>query len=185
MTMTHKKNNIILIGPMGAGKSSIGKRLAQRLKRPFYESDYQVEVKTGVDLSWVFDLEGEQGFRERETKVLRELVALEGIVLSTGGGTVEREVNRELLKDAGVIIYLKVDFDHQLERLKRSPVERPLLAKYDDPKEALHELSARREPHYSALADLEFETSQGSISEIVGNIIDAYKHYQGNNSLDE
>lgn len=173
--MKNKTDNLILIGPMGAGKSSIGKRLAQKLHRPFYETDHQIEVRTGVDLSWVFDLEGESGFRQRELDVLRQLCTLRGIVLSTGGGTVELRESRELIAQSGLVVYLQVDFERQLDRIRRSPVERPVLARYDSEQSALEELAGRRDPHYQALADMTFDTSQRAIADIVNDIIDAYK----------
>jgi shikimate kinase len=173
--MKNRIDNLILIGPMGAGKSSIGKRLAQKLQHPFYETDHQIEVCTGVDLSWVFDLEGEAGFRQRELDVLRQLCMLRGIVLSTGGGTIELQQSRELIAQSGLVVYLQVDFEHQLDRIRRSPVERPVLARYDNEQSALKELARRRDPHYQALADVTFDTSQRVIADIVNDIISAYR----------
>src|SRR6185437_14541282 len=99
-----KTSNIFLIGPMGAGKSSVGKYLAQQLNMDFYDTDEEIETRTGVEIGWIFDLEGEEGFRRRETAIIKELIHLPKIVLATGGGSILEEENREMLRDHGTII---------------------------------------------------------------------------------
>ena len=105
--MVNQSNNIFLIGPMGAGKTTIGKKIASKTSRKFFDSDYEIKKTTGADIPLIFEIEGEAGFRERETKIISELVLLRNIVLSTGGGTILIQKNRELLTDNGIIIYLK------------------------------------------------------------------------------
>src|SRR5438270_798093 len=115
--MKAKNKNIFLVGPMGAGKSSVGKSLAKQLGLDFYDTDEEIEVRTGVDLAWIFDLEGEEGFRRREAAVVADLTKLSGVVLATGGGTVMTPENRTLLTARGAIVYLDVTLEHQHTRV--------------------------------------------------------------------
>jgi shikimate kinase len=144
--------NIVLVGPMGAGKSTVGRGLAALLQRPFLDSDHEIERRTGVDIPTIFEFEGEEGFRQRETEVLRELLAHEGIVLATGGGIVMRPENRELLK-AHFVIYLRVPVAEQHRRTRRSR-KRPLLNAAADPRQRLEELFRIRDPLYAEVASL-------------------------------
>ncbi|MDE5285678.1 MAG: shikimate kinase AroK, partial [Buchnera aphidicola] len=121
-----EKRNIFLIGPMGAGKSTIGRQLSQQLNIEFYDSDQEIEKRTGADINWVFDVEGESGFREREKKIINELTKKKGIVLATGGGTVKFREVRNILSSRGIVIYLKTTIEKQLLRTKRDK-KRPLL----------------------------------------------------------
>lgn len=150
--------NIFLIGSMGAGKSTLGRLLASTLKRPFYDSDKVIEERCGASIPWIFDLEGEEGFRVRETQVLDELTQLEGIVLSTGGGSVLMPENREYLKERGVVIFLRTTVEQQLLRTSKDH-NRPLL-KTDDPRTRLEELKEIRDPLYLATAHLVVDTDQ-------------------------
>jgi len=164
-------DNIFLIGLMGAGKTTIGRQLARRLGKEFKDSDSEVEQRTGVGIDVIFDIEGEQGFRRRETEVLRELVAtpkIHGIVLATGGGAVLAPENRQLLKENGFIIYLKSSAEHLADRL-RLDRRRPLLQS-GDKLAKIRDLMARREPVYEALADLVVETNERSIYLVVSEI---------------
>ena len=138
--------NIYLIGLMGAGKTTIGRHLAKSLKIPFYDSDKAIEENTGVDIPTIFEFEGEQGFRDREQKMIQQLTQLQGIVLATGGGAVLRQENRELLKNNGFIVYLQCSIDRIMERTRRDN-QRPLL-KTDNPKERLQLLLEQRESLY-------------------------------------
>ena len=113
------RNNIFLVGPMGAGKTSVGRYLAKQLNKDFYDSDQEIEKKTGVSLTWIFDIEGMDGFRQREMKAIDELSSLTNIVLSTGGGCVETPEVREFLRQRGTVIYMEVSLETQLNRLKR------------------------------------------------------------------
>ncbi len=171
--MDKATGNIFLIGLMGAGKTTIGRQLARRLGKEFKDSDSEVEQRTGVGIDVIFDIEGEQGFRRRETEVLRELVATHGIVLATGGGAVLAPENRQLLKENGFIIYLKASVEHLAGRL-RLDRHRPLLQS-GDKLAKIRDLMARREPVYEALADLVVETNESSIHRVVGEISNKIK----------
>ena len=162
-------NNIILIGPMGSGKSTIGQILASRLDRDFYDSDHYIEQKTGVDIPRIFDIEGEEGFRMRETKALKELTAKRNMVLATGGGAVIREENRQLLKASGFIIFLDTSVNQQLQRLKHDK-KRPLL-QTENPRERLEALLQERRPIYFDLADLAVKTDKRAARRLAADII--------------
>ena len=126
--------NIVLVGPMGAGKSTVGRGLALLLRRGFLDSDQEIEKRTGVDIPTIFEFEGEEGFRRRETEMLRELLARENVVLATGGGIVMRPENRKLLKEH-CVLYLRVPVAEQYRRTRKSR-RRPLLNASDDPANA-------------------------------------------------
>jgi shikimate kinase len=139
-------NKIALVGPMGAGKSTIGRLLANYLQMPFSDSDHVVEEKSGADIPWIFDVEGEEGFRDRETAALEDLLDEGHIVVATGGGIVLREKNRQLLKQADAVIYLKADTERLVQRTMKDK-KRPLL-QVDDPRQKILELLAQRDPLY-------------------------------------
>lgn len=150
--------NIFLIGSMGAGKSTLGRLLASALKRPFYDSDRVIEERCGASIPWIFDLEGEEGFRLRETQVIDELTQEQGIVLSTGGGSVLKEENRQFLKERGVVIFLRTTVEQQLLRTSKDR-SRPLL-QTENPRARLEELKELRDPLYLATAHLIVDTDQ-------------------------
>jgi shikimate kinase len=164
-----RANNIILIGPMGSGKSTIGQLLANRLDREFCDSDLLIEERTGVDIPRIFDVEGEDGFRQRETKALEELTSRRDIVLATGGGAVIREENRQLLRNAGYVIFLDTSVDQQMERLKHDK-KRPLL-QTENPRERLEKLLQERRPLYLELANLHIRTDQKFARKVAAEII--------------
>jgi shikimate kinase len=169
----HPQQNIFIVGPMGAGKSSIGKALAKSLQRPFYDTDQVIEQRSGVEVAWIFDVEGEPGFREREKKIIAELSQEKGIVLSTGGGAVVEKDNRICLAARGIVIYLTLSMEAQLERMLYDR-KRPLVPKQDR-QQALEALREQREPLYEEIADLTFNTDSHSISKIVEQIMQALK----------
>ncbi len=150
--------NLILVGPMGAGKSTIGRLLAKELHLPFKDSDKEIEVRTGADIPWIFDVEGEQGFREREQAVIVDLCREDGLVLATGGGAILRQANREALRAGGRVVYLHTSVEQQLERTARDR-NRPLL-RTANPGQVLRELMAIRDPLYREIADVIIETDQ-------------------------
>lgn len=164
-----KHKNIFLIGPMGAGKSSVGKYLAHQLRMDFYDTDEEIEKKTGVEIGWIFDLEGEEGFRRRETAVIKELVQLPNIVLATGGGSILEAENREELTKNGVIIYLKVTLDFQQHRTINDS-RRPLL-RVKNRQEILEKLYHERAPLYDTIADYKIHTDNRSIKEVSEEIM--------------
>jgi shikimate kinase len=147
----HTGTSIFLIGPMGSGKSAVGKRLAARLRRLFYDSDREIERRTGVDVAFVFEKEGEEGFRRREHDVIAELTGVDGIVLATGGGAVLDPENRRHLAGRGYVIYLEASVDAQYART-RTAETRPLLAGSDG-RSRLEALIRVREPLYREIAD--------------------------------
>lgn len=150
--------SVFLVGPMGAGKSTIGRLLSQELKFEFHDSDKVIEERCGADIPWIFDREGEQGFRDRETSVIDELTQLSGIVLSTGGGAVIRPENRRYLGARGTVIYLCTSVEQQLARTARDR-NRPLL-QTADPEAVLRKLFSERDPLYREIADIIIETDQ-------------------------
>lgn len=161
--------NIFLIGPMGSGKTTIGRSLATKLVLEFIDSDEEIEHAAGADIPWIFDIEGEQGFRARERKVIAELTKKNNILLATGGGAIVDEVTRNNLKERGFIIYLHATVETQLRRTKRSN-NRPLL-KTDNPKARLAELFEQRDPLYRQVADLVIESGAYKVQAVVQKII--------------
>ncbi len=149
--------NIFLIGPMGAGKTSIGRRLAAALGMPFIDLDQAIEERSGASIALTFDIEGEAGFRRREREMLAELVERRGIVLSTGGGAVLDPINRDLLARHGFVIWLDAGVAAQLERLRHDR-KRPLIGS-GDRRATLEHLAAERNPMYAEIADLHIASS--------------------------
>ena len=166
-----EKRNIFLIGPMGAGKSTIGRQLAEKLHLDFYDSDAEIERRTGADISWVFDLEGEEGFRKREEAVIRDLTELQGIVLATGGGSVVSKEIRNRLSARGIVVYLETPLDKQVARTQRDK-RRPLLQTNEDPRVVLERLARERNPLYEEIADITVRTDEQSAKAVANQIID-------------
>jgi len=162
------QSNIILIGPMGAGKSSIGKRLAKKLNRKFYDCDKVLENRTGVAISTIFELEGEDGFRQRETKILEELVQLENYIIATGGGAVSHDANIHLINSHGITVYLKASVNSQIKRTRHDK-KRPLL-QTKDRHATLEKLAKQRNPIYEQLANITIDTDSQSISASIEEI---------------
>lgn len=148
--------NYILIGPMGAGKSTIGRLLAKELGLPFKDSDKEIEERTGASIPLIFDVEGEAGFRDREQAVITELCQEQGLVLATGGGAILRPENRQAMRQGAVVIYLHASVEHQLARTARDR-NRPLL-QTENPGQVLADLLAARDPFYREIATLIIET---------------------------
>ena len=144
-----EKRNIFLVGPMGAGKSTIGRHLADELHLEFFDSDQEIERRSGADITWIFDLEGEDGFRKREENVINDLTDKQGIVLATGGGSIMTKAVRNRLSARGIVVYLQTTIDKQVARTQRDK-RRPLLQK-DDPEKVLRELAEPKLCNYSYL----------------------------------
>ena len=161
--------NIFLVGPMGAGKSTVGRQLARALNRDFFDSDKEIEKRTGVSISWIFEMEGEEGFRVREQKVIDELSSLKDIVLATGGGAILAEENRRILRARGHVVYLSASIE-QLFRRTAKDKTRPLL-QTEDPKQQIADLLAKRDPLYTSVADVVLRTGEQSIQHAVTAII--------------
>ena len=153
--------NIFLIGLMGAGKTTIGRQLASELSLEFFDSDHEVEKRTGVTITHIFDIEGEAGFRKRETAMLDELTEKKGIVLATGGGAILKPENRQFLMSRGNTIYLYANIDTLLERTSKDR-NRPLL-QTEDPHAKLEELLDIRDPLYRETADIIIDTGKDSV----------------------
>ncbi|WP_298775573.1 shikimate kinase AroK [uncultured Shewanella sp.] len=165
-----EKRNIFLVGPMGAGKSTIGRHLAQMLHLEFHDSDQEIESRTGADIAWVFDVEGEDGFRVRETQVVADLTEKQGIVLATGGGSIQSKEIRNNLSARGIVVYLETTIDKQVARTQRDK-RRPLL-QVEDPREVLENLAAIRNPLYEEIADVIVKTDEQSAKVVANQIID-------------
>ncbi|HVY53403.1 MAG TPA: shikimate kinase [Gammaproteobacteria bacterium] len=158
---------------MAAGKSSIGRFLAKKTHKKFYDSDDEIEKKTGVNVRWIFDLEGEAGFRLRETAMIAELVKHSNIVLATGGGAIVEAENRKLLTKNGIVIYLKVSVESQLKRLEQDE-KRPLLD-VPDRHDVLTNLLVEREVLYRKIANFTVETDNRSIASVAEEILNALR----------
>ncbi|WP_407276226.1 shikimate kinase AroK [Halothiobacillus sp. DCM-1] len=152
-----QQNSLILVGPMGAGKSTIGKMLAHQLNLPFLDSDKEIEQHTGATIPLIFEIEGEAGFRDREVAVINEITRSPGWVLATGGGAILRPENRRLFAERGFVVYLHASVHQQAERTAQD-TQRPLL-QTPDRIGKLRELMAQREPLYRSAADLVIETA--------------------------
>jgi shikimate kinase len=162
--------NIYLVGMMGAGKTTVGRALARRLKLRFVDSDREIEARCGVKIPVIFEIEGEDGFRAREAQAIAELTRLEGIVLATGGGVVLLEENRRLLAEHGTVVYLRATPEHLYERVRQDR-NRPLLAGAD-PLERLRELYRARDPLYRAIADLAIDTGRQSVQVLARSLLE-------------
>ena len=173
MSMQQK---IFLIGPMGAGKSTIGRHLSAELSLPFVDTDQEIEARCGADIPWIFDVEGEQGFRVREAKVLQDICASSAAVVATGGGIVVTEANRPLLKESGVSVYLHATVKQQLARTGKDR-SRPLLNN-GEPEKVLQDLMAVREPLYRSLAHIVYQTDNRNPRSTAKEIAQAIKDLQ-------
>lgn len=159
-TRTGARGNVYLIGPMGSGKTTVGQRVAQLLGLEFLDCDHELEDRTGASVALIFDVEGEAGFRDRETRMLEELTARRGVLLATGGGVVLSQRNRELLRGSGLVVYLSTSVAQQIKRLRRDR-SRPLI-QTSDRRERLMRLAEERNPLYEELADIEFPSRDRS-----------------------
>jgi shikimate kinase len=166
-----EKRNIFLIGPMGAGKSTIGRELAERLHLEFFDSDQEIERRTGADIAWVFDLEGEEGFRKREEGVIEDLSEKQGIVLATGGGSVISTQVRNRLSARGIVVYLETTIDKQVARTQRDR-KRPLLQTSEEPRTVLENLAIERNPLYEEIADVIVKTDDQSAKVVAHKIVE-------------
>ncbi|VAW94913.1 Shikimate kinase I [hydrothermal vent metagenome] len=163
-----KPQSIFLVGPMGAGKTTVGRQLAKCLNMDFADSDSEIEKRTGVDIPLIFELEGESGFRKRETAMIDSLTNQDTIVLATGGGAVLSEQNRGYLVSRGTVIYLNTSIDQIMERTHRDS-KRPLL-QTDNPRGKLEELAAVRDPLYQSIADITISTESQKIRDVIKEI---------------
>ena len=161
--------NLILIGPMGAGKSTIGRLLAAELSRDFHDSDHEIQARCGADIPWIFDVEGEAGFRLREEQVIDDLTVLTGVVIATGGGAVLKEENRRRLRERGTVIYLFTTVEQQLKRVAKDR-NRPLLQR-PDREQVLRDMFELRDPLYRATADIVVRTDRRSPRAVVNEIL--------------
>jgi shikimate kinase len=164
------KRNLFLVGPMGSGKTAVGRELARLLQIEFYDSDIEIEQRTGVDIPYIFEREGEPGFRERERDAIESLTALENVVLATGGGAVLLPENRARLATRGLVVYLRTSVDQQIERTRHGK-HRPLLLTAD-PRAKLVELLERRAPLYESIADLIIVTDGRHVREVAEQILE-------------
>lgn len=169
MRSEYHMTNIFLIGPMGAGKTSVGRLLAKTLNYEFVDSDQVIEEQTGADIPWIFDIEGEHGFRKREINIIDQLTKRSGIVLATGGGVVLSYENRQNLGARGKVFYLQVSVEEQVLRTNRSK-NRPLILD-KDAREIFERMKKEREHLYLEIADYVIDTNHGSIKAIVESIL--------------
>ena len=167
-----EKRNIFLVGPMGAGKSTIGRHLADELHLDFFDSDQEIERRTGADIAWIFDLEGEDGFRKREENVINDLTDKQGIVLATGGGSIVTKAVRNRLSARGIVVYLQTTIDKQVARTQRDK-RRPLLQN-EDPEQVLRDLAEMRNPLYEEVADYIVDTDDQSARAVANQMISKF-----------
>ncbi len=165
-----KPQNVFLVGPMGAGKSAVGRQLGRLLHLEFIDSDDEIEARTGVDIPFIFEKEGEEGFRQREARVIDELTRRDGVVLATGGGAVIDPDNRNHLGARGFVVYLYTSVEQQLSRTQRGR-ERPLLES-GDRRQVLADLMEKRDPWYREIADLVVDTDGRKVKAVANEILE-------------
>ena len=165
--------NIFIVGPLGSGKSTVGKIISDELFLNFFDTDEEIESRTGASIDWIFDLEGENGFRKRESDILQEMVQKNSIVLSTGGGIILSDENRELLSSRGTVFYLSTPISVQIERTSKDK-DRPLL-KNGDPGEILTKLHEERKDLYESVSDYYVQTENKSSQQVASEIINLIK----------
>jgi shikimate kinase len=170
--MLDKVTNIVLVGPMGSGKTSVGRRLACVLKRDFFDSDFEIVARTGVAIDHIFDVEGEEGFRNRETIMLADLCEISNIVIATGGGIVIKPENRELLKHNSFVVYLSSSVEQLVNRTARSK-SRPLLERSTDREQTIKDILKARESFYQEVADIVIDTTGKKLYAIINEITKA------------
>lgn len=164
--MAKMLENIVLVGPMGSGKTTVGRRLADELGCDFFDSDHEIIDKTGVSIEHIFDIEGEKGFRNRETQMLSELSQKTGVVIATGGGIVLRSENRALLQQSGIVVYLASSIEQLLQRTSKSK-NRPILEKSLDREKTIRDILSAREAYYREVSDLEVDTTGKQLYEVI------------------
>jgi shikimate kinase len=173
-----RSGNLILVGMMGSGKTTMGKTLARHLDKTFVDSDEEIQKRTGVTIPHIFDVEGEAGFRQRETAVICDLVGRENMVLATGGGAVLVEQNRAMLQRNGIVVYLKASV-HDLWQRTRHDRNRPLL-QTEDPRAKLNELFQQRDPLYREVADIVIQSGKQSVHSMLLHLADEIEAYRKN-----
>ena len=175
----HQSGNLILVGMMGSGKTTMGRTLAKHLGKVFVDSDEEIIKRTGVTVPHIFDIEGESGFRLRETAVIHDLLGRSNMVLATGGGAVLEEKNRAMLQQNGIIIYLKTSV-HDLWQRTRHDHNRPLL-QTDDPHARLTELFQQRDPIYRQISDIVVQSGKQSVRALMLHLVDEIEAYKNGN----
>ena len=168
--METTSKNIVLVGPMGSGKTTVGRRLAHELNQDFFDTDLAIIDKTGVTIDHIFDIEGEEGFRERESKILENLCQMSNIILATGGGIVILPKNRKILQNVGLVVYLTSSVDQLLRRTAKSKT-RPLLENSTDRKKTITELVEARDVYYREVASIVVDTTGKKLHEVINIII--------------
>jgi len=168
--MEKSSKNIVLVGLMGSGKTTVGRRLARESNQDFFDTDHELIEKTGVTIDHIFDIEGEKGFRERESKILENLCQMSNIILATGGGIVILERNRKIIKNAGLVVYLYSSVDQLFRRTAKSKT-RPLLENSTDRKKTIIELLEARDVYYREVASVVVDTTGKKLIEVINVII--------------
>jgi len=166
LDMANNSNNVVLVGPMGSGKTTVGRRLASEMKRQFFDTDHEIIDKTGVTIECIFDIEGEKGFRRRESKMLEDLCNMNNVVLATGGGIVLKPENRVLLKKSGLVFYLSSSIEQLVRRTAKSKT-RPLLEQSLDREKTIRELVSDRDDLYREVASSVVDTTGKRLYEVV------------------
>ena len=175
--MDATSQNIVLVGPMGVGKTTVGRRLAHNLNKDFFDTDHEIVDKTGVSIDHIFDIEGEEGFRERESKILENLCQMSNIILATGGGIVLLPKNREILKNTGMVVYLSSSLDQLLRRTTKSKT-RPLLENSTDRRKTIAEIVESRDAYYREVSSIVIDTTGKKLYEIINIIKREVKNVQ-------
>ena len=164
--METTSKNIVLVGPMGSGKTTVGRRLAHELNRDFFDTDHEIINKTGVTIDHIFDIEGEEGFRERESKILENFCQMSNKILATGGGIVILPKNRKILQNVGLVVYLTSSVDQLLRRTAKSK-SRPLLENSTDRRKTITEIVDTRDKYYREVASVVIDTTGKNLHEVI------------------